>query len=205
MIGRPRFYSPILLLACAVLACAVLAGCTHTRVSTVAVPAGPTVARSGDVGVTDISEFAAQSRQLVLADNETFFLPLPATGNALPGYPPSVLAQQLAPQLVCLEVGVGADGEVMAALPITATAQCPVEVPGAQAAVDRRFLDAARDAVLGWRFDAAFRCEYPNDAARTRQDCSGGRETPQAVSLAYRFVFEQRDGRGSVRLSGGAE
>ena len=84
-------------------------------------------------------------------------------------------------------------------------AQCPVADPGLQAEVDRRFLDAARDAVLGWHFDAAFRCEYPSDAARIREDCSGGRETPQAVSLAYRFIFEQRDGRGSVRLLGDAQ
>ena len=194
MIGKSRFRSAAMLLLPAL-----LAGCTHARVSPVPVPA---VSRTGDVGVTDISQFAAPSGRLVLADNETFFLPLPAAGNALPGYPPSLLAQRLPPQVVCLEIGVGADGEVMTASPIADAAQCPVEAAGLRAAADPRFLDAARDAVLGWRFDAAFRCEYPNNAARLRQDCSGGRETPQAVSLAYRFIFEQRDGRGSVRLSG---
>lgn len=197
MIGKSMFRSAAMLLMPAL-----LAGCAHTRVSPVAVP---DVSRSGDVGVTDISQFAAPQGRLVLAANETFLRPLPAVGNTLPGYPPSLLAQRLPPQVVCLEIGIGADGGVMNASPITATAQCPVEVAGPQAAADPRFLDAARDAVLAWRFDAAFRCEYPNDAARIRQDCSGGRETAQAVSLAYRFIFEQRDGRGAVRLSADPE
>ncbi len=196
----PGFQVTVMLLAFAL-----LAGCTHARVAPIAVSALPDVSRSGKVGVSDISKFAAPSGRLVLAQNETFFLPLPAARNALPGYPTSLLAQRLAPQVVCVEIGIGAQGEVMTALPIAATAQCPVEDPGLQAAADPRFLDAARGAVLGWRFDAAFRCEYPNDAARMRQDCSGGRETPQAVSLAYRFIFEQRDGRGSVRVSGDPE
>ena len=199
MIRKPGVRSAAMLLVPAL-----LAGCTHVRVSP-AESAMPAVSRSGAVGVTDISDFAAPSGRLALADNETFFLPLPAAGNALPGYPPSLLAQRLAPQVVCLEIGVGAQGEVMTALPVAATAQCPVEYPGLQAAADPLFLDAARDAVLGWRFDAAFRCEYPSDAARIREDCSGGRETPQAVTLAYRFIFEQRDGRGSVRAAGDSE
>lgn len=197
MICKTRFRC-----AATLLIAALLAGCTHTRVSPVPVPA---VSRTGDVGVTDISQFAAPSGRLVLADNETFFLPLPAAGNALPGYPPSLLTQRLPPQVVCLEIGVGADGEIMTASPITDAAQCPVEAADLQAATDPRFSDAARDALLGWRFDAAFRCEYPNDAARIRGDCSGGRETPHAVSLAYRFIFEQRGGYGSVRLSGDAD
>ena len=200
MIGTPRFQAPVWLLVSVV-----LASCVHGRGAPVAVPGEPAGSRSGDVGVSDITALAAPSGRLVLADNQTFFLPLPAAGNALPIYPPTLLAQRLPPQVVCVEIGVGTQGDVIGAVPIAAVAECPLEAPGVQAAGDRRFLDAARNAVLGWRFDAAFRCEYPNDAARTRQDRSGGRETPQAVSLAYRFVFEQRDGRGSVRLSGGAE
>lgn len=200
MITKPRFRSAAMLLISAL-----LAGCMHTSVSPVAVPAVPALSRSGAVGVTDISQFAAPSGRLVLADNETFFLPLPATGNALPGYPPSLLAQRLPPQVVCLTIGVGTNGEVMTVLPMALAAVCPLDVPGLHAAGDQRFYDAARHAVLQWRFDAAFRCEYPNDAARIRGDCSGGRETPQALSLTYRFIFEQRDGRGSVRQSDHAE
>lgn len=197
MIATPNFQAPALLLV--IIA---LAGCVHGRVSPASASAA---ARSGDVGVTDISAFAAPSGRLVLADNETFFLPLPAADNALPDYPQSSLAQRLPPQVVCVEVGVGTQGEVISTLPIAAAAECPLDDPDVQAAADRRFLDAAMGAMRQWRFDAAFRCVYPDDAARQRGDCSGGRETPQAVSLAYRFVFEQRDGRGSVRLSGDAE
>ncbi|MHB8912473.1 MAG: hypothetical protein ACYC42_07470 [Lysobacter sp.] len=197
MISQRRFQSPALLLAFAA-----LAGCVHTTASPVAVPGA---SQSGDVGVTDITALGAPSGRLVLAENETFFLPLPQADNALPAYPQPLLARRLPPQAVCLEIGIDAEGDVMTALPIVQAPDCPADDPGMQAVVDRRFFDAAADAVLRWRFDAAFRCEYPNDAARIRQDCSGGRETPQAVSLAYRFIFEQRDGRGSVRQSGDAE
>lgn len=194
MIGKPGFRFPAWMLSCAA-----LAGCVHTSVSPVAVAAA---SRTGDVGFKDISALGAPSGRLVLAENETFFLPLPAAGNALPAYPKSLLAQRLPPQAVCLQIGVNTQGDVMTALPIASATQCAGDDPGVQAAADRRFSDAARETVSHWRFDAAFRCEYPNDAARTRGDCSGGRETPQAVSLAYRFIFEQRDGRGLVRRSG---
>lgn len=197
MISKRRFQTPALLLAFAA-----LAGCVHTTASPVAVPGA---SRSGDVGVTDITALGAPSGRLVLAENETFFLPLPAADNALPVYPPALLVQRLPPQAVCLEIGIGTHGDVMTALPIMQAPDCPTDDPGMRAAVDRRFSDAAMDAVLQWRFDAAFRCEYPNDLARSQGDCTGGREAPQAISLAYRFLFAQRDGRGSVRLSGDAE
>ena len=67
--------------------------------------------------------------------------------------------------------------------------------------VGRQFFDASIGTTREWRFDAALRCEYPNKLARSSAgDCSGGREVRQAASLAYRFVFEQREGRGSVRI-----
>lgn len=196
MINQHKFQSMAVMVTCAV-----LVGCAHGNVSPVAVTAVQASSRSGDVGVTDISEIAAPSGRLVLAENETFFLPLPELDNAPPAYPQPLLAQRLPPQVVCLQIAIGTHGEVMTVLPLAPAAKCPADDPGVQAAGDRRFSDAARDALLGWRFDAAFRCEYPNESARLRQDCTGGREFPQAISLVYRFIFEQRDGRGSVRQS----
>jgi hypothetical protein len=56
---------------------------------------------------------------------------------------------------------------------------------------------------LQWRFDPAFRCVFPEGVRPAPGVCSGTgvEEIPQAVSLVYRFVFEQRDGRGNVRMA----
>ena len=57
-------------------------------------------------------------------------------------------------------------------------------------------------AVLTWRFEPALRCVFPDAATREQanQSCAGGEEHPQAIRLAYRFVFESLDGRGVVRM-----
>ncbi len=177
-------------------ALAVLAGCAHAPVAV----APERVSRAGDVGVSEITATVAPSARLVLGRDETFFMPLPARDNALPVYPPALLARRLPPQSACLQLGIDAEGTIVNVAPIVQVPDCP-----ATGVVDRQFFDAAMTAARQWRFDAAFRCEYPNAQARESGDCSGGREVQQAVSLAYRFVFEQRDGLGSVRVSAGAD
>ena len=171
---------------------AVLAGCAHTP-AVVEVERSPS--RAGEVGVSEITELVPAAGRMVIADNETFFMPLASHDNALPPYPTALLAQRLPPQATCLRVSIDIAGAVMDAAPIVQPPDCPTTD-----AVDRQFFDAAIGAAREWRFDAAFRCEYPNELARSAGDCSGGREVRQAVSLAYRFVFEQREGRGSVRI-----
>ena len=59
---------------------------------------------------------------------------------------------------------------------------------------------AAEQAALGWQFEPAFRCQVESRDAAGRPNCAPRSETPQAVSLSYRFVFEQRAGRGTVRV-----
>ena len=167
----------------------VLAGCASTQ------PAAD-VTRSGQVGVRDVTAAAPADARLTLAGNETYQAPLPARDNALPAYPAALLPQALPPRAVCVQVGIGEDGRVIGTAPVAGSADCP------ELAADARlFFDAASAATTAWRFEPAFRCVFdrvpePNESCGT----DGTREVPQAVSLVYRFVFEQVDGRGTVRV-----
>ncbi|UJB17765.1 MULTISPECIES: hypothetical protein [Lysobacter] len=151
--------------------------------------------RSGAVGVRSIDKLMPSDDRMQLADNETFQMPLAEAANAVPVYPAELLAQRLAPQTVCLRVAIGADGRVMDSQPIDdAQAGCAI-------GSDPRFVEAARAAAAQWRFDPAFRCVYPG-AKPDEQGCVTGKEEPVAVSLAFSFVFEQKDGKGAVRVGG---
>jgi len=154
-------------------------------------------ARTGAVGVNEITEAVPASGRLALSQQESFQMPLAEGALALPDYPASLLAQRLPPQVVCLHVGIGADGRVVGTWP-SESEGCP-----APDTVDAGFREAAAAAAAQWHFDPAFRCVFPDAATKARAaslGCMGGREVPQPVTLAYRFVFEQHDGRGSVRL-----
>ena len=176
---------------------AMLAGCVHAPAVVQRAPAPP---RAGEVGVSEITALVPVASRLVIADSETFFMPLASHDNALPTYPAPLLGKRLPPQTACLRVSIDSAGAVIDSAPVSQPPTCP----GA-GAIDPQFLAATMTVVRGWRFDPAVRCEFPTLQAQQLQDCSGGHETPQAVSLAYRFVFEHREGRGSVRLSAGAE
>ncbi len=184
---RARLRLPALLLTAALSACA----------SAPRPQASAEDPRSGAVGVRSIDKLLVASDRMQLADNETFQLPLAEAGNAVPVYPPDLLAQRLPPQTVCLSLAIGADGAVFDSRPVGVAEGCP-----ADAAADPRLVEAARAAVSRWRFDPAFRCVYPGPKPVDEQGCVTGREQAVAVSMAYSFVFEQRDGRGRVRIGG---
>jgi hypothetical protein len=152
----------------------------------------------GDVGLREVDAAVAPSARLTLAPNENFQRPLFDSENALPRYPETLLARRLPAQPVCLQVGISERGRVMLAEPVAAGAEC-----AATPAAAPEFVAAARAAALRWRFDPAFRCVYPPGATPEPGYCDGEgvEEIPQAVSLTYRFVFEQRDGRGRVRMA----
>ena len=152
-------------------------------------------APTGAVGVRSIDKRLVAAERLALAANETFQMPLAEAGNAAPEYPQALLAQRLPPQTVCLSVAIGADGAVAGSRALAAGEGCPAQTPA-----DPRLFDAARAAVARWRFDPAFRCVYPGAKPADEQGCVSGREEAVAVSLAYSFVFEQKDGRGTVRM-----
>ncbi|HEY0506404.1 MAG TPA: hypothetical protein VGD42_23235 [Lysobacter sp.] len=171
-----------------------LAGCaTQPRLAD-----ADTAARSGQVGMRDISGAIAQPSRVALADNESFLVPIEDDANASPVYPDALLARQLPPQAVCLRVGIDRDGTVLSSVPVMQAPECPA--PGE---VDAAFFDAVSRVVAAWRYDPALRCIFPD--AKTKDDtvgsCGGYTEVPEAVSLTYRFVFEQKDGRGVVRMA----
>lgn len=149
----------------------------------------------GAVGVRTIDKRLVAAERLQLAANETFQMPLAEAGNAAPEYPRAALAQRLPPQTLCLSVAIGADGAVSGSRVVPSGEGCPDAAPA-----DPRFVEAARVAVARWRFDPAFRCVYPGAKPADEQGCATGREEAVPVSLAYSFVFEQKDGRGTVRM-----
>ena len=70
---------------------------------------------------------------------------------------------------------------------------------------------AVLDAVSAWRFKPAMFCTYPDAATRDRDwngdGCTGAvvEARPVAVTLAYAFTFEVRNGRhqvGAARVGG---
>jgi hypothetical protein len=180
--------------SCAVLCAALLAGCATQPPVTV----DDDASRSGQVGMREISSAIAQPSRMILADNESFLVPIEDDANASPRYPDALLARQLPAQAVCVRVAVGEEGKVMSSAPVVQAPECPA--PGE---VDAAFFAAVAAAVAQWRYEPGLRCVFPD--ARTKDNtfgsCGGYTEVPEAVSLTYRFVFEQKDGRGSVRIA----
>lgn len=154
--------------------------------------AGPV--RIGQVGVEDLSAAVAASARMELGDDEHFLPPLPEPDNPLPAYPAELLAQRLPPQAVCLRVSISEAGWVVLSAPLQLPPDCELQ------GVPVQFVAAAQAAVAGWRFDPALRCVFKPGERPEHRTCVGAQEIPQAVSLTYRFVFEQQDGRGAVRI-----
>ena len=153
---------------------------------------------SGQVGVSEVDTAVPAESRMTLSSNETFQPPLPAADNAIPIFPTDLLAQRLSPQALCLRVSIDERGAVIDSAPLATGPDCPEIEQVAPA-----FYEAAQEAVNAWRFDPAFRCIYPDGAEPDPQGgCwgEGVKEEAQAVSLAYRFMFEQVDGKGAVRL-----
>lgn len=174
-----------------VVALAALAGCASTPD---AAPA-PDPA-SGQVGVRDVTAAIPTDARLTLGANETFQPPLASPDNPLPAYPAPLLAQRLAPRAVCVQVGIDETGGVIGTAPASGNADCPSVLEEA-----RPFYEAAAAAMQAWRFEPAFRCVFDHVPA-PNEGCGGDgtQEQAQAVSLVFRVVFEQVDGRGVVRV-----
>ncbi len=149
-------------------------------------------AREGDVGISLVAVPAAE--RMELAPNERFEFPLPHPDNALPTYPEALLALKLPPQPFCVGVSIGEAGEVFRIDPIEVGEDCEA---GGEAPEAMR--EAVFDAVGFWRFEAAFRCVYPDGVQPSNLACMPpGEEVPTAIRMPYRFVFVQRDGKGFV-------
>jgi hypothetical protein len=159
--------------------------------------APPAIPARGQVGVREVDPGVGAAARLELPSNETFQRPLFAADNPLPDYPPELLARNLPPQPLCMRVGIAENGEVMLSEAVREGSDCVATIAAAP-----EFVAAARDATVRWRFEPAFRCVHPPGVTPEPGYCEGPgvEEIPQAVSLVFRFVFEQVGGRGSVRL-----
>jgi hypothetical protein len=141
---------------------------------------------------------AAKTDRLVLADNESFLMPLDDIKNVHPSYPPDLLAKQLPPRTVCLRVGIDEKGAV------TVVARAPASEFCATSA-EPEFLAVSETAARTWKFDPALRCVFRSakDKERAVASCDGGKGIPQSVTLVYRFRFEQVNGKPQVHVIGG--
>lgn len=171
----------------------ILAGCA----SSPGVVEAPDPPAHGAVGATLLAP-AADTRRMTLAPNWRFLHPNLDTDAALPIYPEAQLARRLAPLVVCLDTVIDAAGTVTAVAPRHDGDCAPSS--SVDAAV---FFDAARTAVLGWRYAPAMICEAP--PGYTGDDAciaEGAVETPTAVRLSYAFRFSQTGGRPEVERVG---
>lgn len=158
--------------------------------------APPEDPREGQASFAEVDSAVPTQTRLVLSANESYQPPLPDAENAAPQYPPNLLAQRLPPQAVCVRLSIDEHGAVTNTTPVDQGPDCNVGMD-----VESAFYAAAAEAVMHWRFEPAFRCVFPEDRTPDMAcGFDGTQEVPQAVSLVYRFVFEQVDGKGQVRI-----
>ena len=159
-------------------------------------------AKGGQVGMNDISDELVSNQRMVLASNESFIPPLDDDSNAPPGYPAALLGQSLDARVVCLQIAVAADGTVSASHPVEHPPRCP-----RVGELDPQMLASASNAVAGWRFEPGLRCIFPDIETKqtTYGSCGESKSVAEPVSLTYRFIFEQKDGKGHVHIGGASE
>lgn len=148
--------------------------------------------REGEVGLSMVE--VPGDERLALAENERFEYPLPDPANRFPAYPQALLSEALEPVVVCVALSVGTGGEVFRIDPVEAGEDCEATADAPEA-----FRQAVFDALGFWRYEPGFRCVYPEGVQPGALGCIEPAEVvPVAVRLPYRFVFEQREGRGVV-------
>ncbi|WP_411833035.1 hypothetical protein [Pseudoxanthomonas mexicana] len=134
-----------------------------------------------------------------MADSQAFVFPMPQD-NAAPSFPEDYAPRDLPPTTICVAFVVDAQGAVDDAKALSEEGCAPPE----------RYAplrDAALAAVSQWRYQPAMFCDYPDAATRDRdwngRGCAGDdvRARVVAVSLAYAFTFEVRDGERRVRTA----
>ena len=169
---------------------AVTVVCGYAALAHAQTVATPTPAATPVTGTT------TQDNRMVLAENESFLVPLEDLKNAHPSYPPNLLGLNLPPRTVCLLVAIDEKGAVILVAKAPTSDNCP---KGAEP----EFRAAAETAAKTWNFEPALRCVFRNaeDKKRAVSSCYGGKEIPQAVTLVYRFQFEQVNGTPQVRVS----
>ncbi len=134
-----------------------------------------------------------------MAENQAFVFP-EARGNQPPAFPEVFGGRELPPTRLCARFVVDPGGAVRdVAL---------LDDAGCVGMVAQPLLGAAvLEAVSAWHFEPAMFCIYPDAATRNRDwngaGCAGAvaEVKPVAVTLAYAFTFEVRNGRPRVAAS----
>lgn len=143
-------------------------------------------------------EGAQEDGQMALKDNESFLLPIDEPGNRQPTYPAAVLElQAVGARAICMRVDIDEEGAVSYTGPLVREPECP-----AITELSKQFVDASVEALSTWRFEPAIKCVFRSKRAKEAagMSCQGGKEVPQATSLTFRFLFDQVDGQGVVRM-----
>ena len=129
--------------ATVVFGCAALAHAQTVATSTPAAAATP------------VAGTTTQDNRMVLADNESYLVPLEDLKNAHPSYPPNLLGLNLPPRTVCLQVAIDEKGAVILVAKAPTSVNCP---KGAEP----EFRAAAETAAKTWKFEPALRCVFRN-------------------------------------------
>lgn len=151
----------------------------------------PTQAPPPPAGEVDAQPIvAASADRYEVAEGATYAQPQASADNALPVYPPDLLAQRLAPRIVRVRLIVDAQGRVAEVRPLDPE-------PSGDA-----FLDAVRAACAGWRFSPLTQTRAVEQRRRLPDGDVEIEYVPQTRTLPfhldYRFAFRQVDGRPVV-------
>lgn len=128
------------------------------------------------------------------SEREVFETPRQLAGNAMPEYPSELVQSGLSAQNVAVRIVVDGKGQVARVEPLPATDN--------DTAVDPRFLQAVRSAVMGWRFEPF---QVIHWVAGPDLDGDGepdsetvGSEENRPFRFDMRFRFEVVDGQARV-------
>lgn len=150
-------------------------------------PAAPTATGHVDAAVLQ----APAADRYAAADGVSYEQPAAFPDNALPDYPPALLAQRLPPQRVAVRIVVDAAGRVVAANRLDAQEQDPA------------FFQAVSDAVMQWRFFPLVEIRRGEPASLSIGDVTtrySGQPKALPFHQDYAFRFVQQDGQPSVGL-----
>ena len=150
--------------------------------------------------MNDISGYLANVSRVALAENESFIPPLDDENNRVPEYPETLLAKNLPLSALCMQIIVSETGAVTGSSLIEQAPNCPPV-----ASLDPLMIQSVEQAVGAWRFEPGLRCVFPDVETKetTYGSCGQSTAIAEPVSLTYRFVFEQKGGKGVVNMGQG--
>lgn len=159
-----------------------------------------TTSKTGNVGMNDISGDLVNVNRVALAKNESFIPPLDDENNRIPEYPEGLLAKNLPPSALCMQIVVSEEGTVTGSSLVEQAPSCPPVT-----SLDPLMIQSVEQTVSAWRFEPGLRCVFPDVQTKetTYGSCGQSTSIAEPVSLTYRFVFEQKGGKGVVSMGQG--